>query len=173
MKKILFLVFAAASISSALFAQPRTEKEPPEHRAGQERPQRRPDTPKKGERERERNFPQSGQQEQESGEFLVVYVQANDESVKILFNKKISPKSVRADEITVNGHPLQNAALIKFSRTGKIIECKVALPKGIDSTLSLSSVESISGTKIANPVIKGIKPGYKIEFDEKGTGNTK
>ena len=102
-----------------------------------------------------------------------MYVQADEKSVKILFNRKISPKSVRADEITVNGIPLRNADLIKFSRTGKIIECKVALPKDTESSISLSAVESIGGAKIANPLIEGIKPGQKIEFDGKGAGKAK
>ena len=96
--------------------------------------------------------------------FCVVCIQPSKTALRIIFNIPIDPRTFVPQNILINGHPLSPDAVIKFNRTGKLMECKVKLGKNDVISLTLKDVKSFDGEVLKRVFFQNLRVGQKIHY---------
>ena len=78
----------------------------------------------------------------DSSTFEVVFISTKEEKIVLGFSMPINPQSFKAENILLNGKPLNKDTEIKFNKTGKIVAITAAVPSGTESVLAIKEVRS-------------------------------
>ena len=96
--------------------------------------------------------------------FQVVQIVVKKDSIVITFNIPIDNATFAAKNIFMNENSLDKAAKIKFNKTGKIVEIKKTIEKGVDFILEFKDVKSYDGETLAIAKFDSLSQGIKKEF---------
>lgn len=91
--------------------------------------------------------------------FSVVEVIVTQKAIRFIFNMPIDPRTFTAKSIFLNGKPLAEKTGIRFNRSGKLIECALALPKNADSNIEFKNAKSFDGKQLLQTEFFGLRPG--------------
>ena len=78
----------------------------------------------------------------DSSTFEVVFISTKEGKIVLGFSMPINPQSFTADNIILNGKPLNKDTEIKFNKTGKIVAITATVPSGTQSVLALNKILS-------------------------------
>ena len=97
-------------------------------------------------------------------EFSVVFIEVEDSILRLGFSVPVSPGTLRATNIILNGKPLDKKTSVRFNRSGKVAECKIQLPPGEESVLELKNVRSFDGYPLRENYFKELFPGASVTY---------
>lgn len=96
--------------------------------------------------------------------FEIVFISTENGIIQLGFSIPVNPQSVRAENIFLNGNPLNKNTAIKFNKTGKIVEIGTALPAGVVSVLVIREVRSFDDQELETEELDELVPDETIEY---------
>ena len=94
----------------------------------------------------------------DSSTFEVVFISTKEGKIVLGFSMPINPQSFTADNIILNGKPLNKDTEIKFNKTGKIVAITATVPSGTQSVLALNKVLSFDNQTLETSEFKELVP---------------
>lgn len=108
--------------------------------------------------------------------FHVVLIEVEKKSVQVTFNIPVNASTFTHENILINGEPLEKDVKIKFNKTGKLVEIKIALGERTESKIEFKDVKSYDNESLAvqsfDKIIVGKKQEYTLPEESKNSGDS-
>lgn len=111
----------------------------------------------------------------DSSRFYVKKIEAKKtengkQRIDIRFNVPIDPRTVKKQQILIDGFSLPDETLIVFNKAGTILRIELPVPSKKTFCLELKSAESFNGTLLAQKQFDALCSDYEGTFDEPESG---
>ena len=93
--------------------------------------------------------------------FDLVFIETETDVLRIFFTLPVDPRTVSVQSIIINGEPLPEGSSIRFSRSGKLVECTLTAALAEESAISLADIRSFDGRSLRNAEIDGIRQNMR------------
>ncbi len=90
--------------------------------------------------------------------------------IDIRFNVPIDPRTVKKQQILIDGFSLPDETLIVFNKAGTILRIELPVPSKKTFCLELKNAESFNGTLLAQKQFDALCSNYEGTFDEPEEG---
>lgn len=101
--------------------------------------------------------------------FQVIFIDANQSFVRIIFNSPVNPNTVRKKDIFINGLSLEEFdqnAKIRFNTSGRLLEIQTSLPADSESVIEFNGARSFDEFPLETKRFPSIKPGFRHEYNK-------
>jgi hypothetical protein len=98
--------------------------------------------------------------------FRVVLIVMHGRVLMVRFNMPVDPRTVSMQSILINGMPLPAETVVRFNKTGALVEIRFIKQFSSPFTLDVSKVTAFDGSALTLSSFTGISDGTKRKFPE-------